>query len=144
MPSENEKLNPQIADFVIGVRTLRKIKIYPLAAGPQIKLIEKISEATAIFQKMADDVKAVGGLIGLIVQYIPEIIDQLVDEDESPEKIMSEITFTQLEDLAYLVYAMNFESIAKNLQSLFVKISIGVDAIEKVTEKQQKAPSKGQ
>lgn len=132
--SENLKLNPQIAEIEIGIRTLRKIKIYPLAAGPQLELIDKIAVVAALLSDAKNE-ETVGNLIGIIRKEIPVIVDQVIPISENPKEFLNEISIKQFEDLVLLIYQMNFESMAKNLQGLFGQIIAGAELIENLNNR---------
>lgn len=129
--SENKKLNPQIMGIEIGIRTLRKIKIYPLAAGPQLELIDKIAVAATLLSDAKNE-ETVGNLIGIIRKEIPEIVSQIIPIDENAATVLNEMSIKQLEELISLVYRMNFESIVKNLQGLFGQIIAGAEIVKEL------------
>jgi len=121
---EQDKLNPQVADFEIGIRSLRKIKIYPLSLGSQIEMSEMISQAiTKFFTEHGsdDDIAVVGFIVELVRDNLPKFIE-LTALDEKPGTVMKELTNVQALELAELVYEMNFASVLKNSKSLFEKI----------------------
>lgn len=132
--SENQKLNPQIAEIEIGIRILRKIKIYPLAAGPQLELIDKIAVVATLLSDAKNE-ETVGNLIGIIRKEIPEIVGQVIPTDEDSETVLNEMTIKQFEELILLVYKMNFESMAKNLQGLFGQILAGAELVENLSNR---------
>lgn len=128
-PSENHKLNPQIAEIEIGTRNLRKIKIYPLAAGPQLHFIDKIGTIGTMLMEARDE-QTIGNLLGLIRNEIPELISQIIPLGEKGEDVLNEMSVVQLEELVSLVYEMNFKGIAKNVKRLFGQILEGAEIVE--------------
>lgn len=132
--SENKKLNPQVAEIEIGVRTLRKIKIYPLAAGPQLELIDDIKNIASVITDFSNE-EVIGNIFGLIREKIPYIIGQIIPIGEMADKVLNEMSVKQLEGLIKLVYEMNFESIAKNLQGLFAQIITGAEVVENLSNR---------
>ena len=50
-----QNLNPQITDVEIGVRTLRKIKLYPLSVGDQMKMTAMIASTVSTFLVLCVD-----------------------------------------------------------------------------------------
>ncbi len=56
---EQRKINPQIMEIEIGIREMRKIKIYPLSMSDQLGLTNMIS--TAIAAHVAHSVKCALG-----------------------------------------------------------------------------------
>lgn len=136
MPSKQSKLNPQITSFEIGTRDLRKIKIYPLAAGPQLKLIDTLGQSAELLSEVMDDAQSVGSIIGIITTNLPEILEQVTDKNEKVEDILNEISIVQIEELVEVIYKMNFESLGKKLTGLFTKAM-------QVAEVTEKLPLKG-
>ena len=127
MPEKLEKqgkLNPEIADIDIGVRYLRKVTFYPLSAGHQLKLtsiIESVfkemvaieagnEDSTVVFFKKVLEI--VEANIGKIIEFI---------SDEEPEKLLDDMTNSQLVEVVAYVYKTNYEGPLKNLLSLFQK-----------------------
>lgn len=133
-PSESTKLNPQIAEIEIGVRTLRKIKIFPLAAGPQLQLIDKMGAVASLLMEAKNE-QTIGNLLGVIRKEIPEIIAQVIPLGESAANVLNEISMTQMEQLVKLIYDMNFESIVKNLQGLFGQVLEGAELVEELSNR---------
>lgn len=133
-PSESTKLNPQIAEIEIGIRNLRKIQIFPLAAGPQLQLIDKIGGLTALISGSGAEA-AVGNILGEIRKEIPNLVGQVIPFGEVTDKILNEMSVKQLEELVGLIYHMNFEGIAKNLQGLFGQILEGADIVENLSQR---------
>ena len=117
-----KKLNPQIHEVPIGTRELRKIKIYPLAAGHQLELTDLISDSVAAFMEIEgkgeDMIKFVSFILGLIKENIGRIIKYITEENES---ILMEISNDQLADIVEIVYKENFEGPIKKVQALFLK-----------------------
>lgn len=120
----NQKINPQVVEIEIGVRSLRKIKVYPLSVGDQLKITEVISQGISGFfvieEEQGDENKKMmrfaSFLLGLVQDNIAAILKYVTDEDE---KIMQEITNLQLIQIADIVYSVNFEGAIKNAMSLF-------------------------
>ena len=129
-PSENNKLNPQIIkDFEIGNNDLRKITIYPLTVGPQLALIKNIAEVGIGIRSAIEELE-VGTVIGLIVKYLPETIEHLVDPELDTQEVLDSLTFQQLQELGELVYKTNFEPMGKKLKGLFEKAMKAMAEVE--------------
>jgi len=125
MPNDDVRLNPQITDVDVGVRSLRKITIYPLALGDEIKLTETLSQAiTDYFEKTntiegMSDIAMVGFIVDLIKQNFEQIIGFVVDEKVNVPKLMKDVTNYQVAGIARIIYEKNFEEAAKNAGGLF-------------------------
>uniref|UniRef100_A0A6M3J8C5 Tail assembly chaperone n=1 Tax=viral metagenome TaxID=1070528 RepID=A0A6M3J8C5_9ZZZZ len=124
--TENElkKLNPQIREIEIGISNLRKIKIFPLSVGDELKLSEIIGEALKSFSSREDqsELAFASFVIDLISENFKKILGLILGPDENNEKVMSDFTNTQVLELIHLIYEVNFESSLKNAKSLFGKI----------------------
>lgn len=121
--SEDNGLNPQITEINIGVRNLRKISIYPLALGDEIKLTKTLSKAiTTYFEKSKiegmSDIAIIGFVVDLVKQNFQEIVSFVVDEDVDVKKLMGDITNFQVAGIAQIIYEKNFEEAVKNAGSL--------------------------
>lgn len=129
---EDNNINPQITEVKIGVRDLRKIKLYPLALGDQLALSDLIKEALEAFFKVEEGSEEslsvfVAFAFDLIKINLTKIL-KLIALDEDPDKLMKEITNAQVDEIAQVVYQKNFE-ILKNLKSLFGKVTKQVSAL---------------
>jgi len=119
-----EILNPDVKEVVIGVRKLRKIKIYPLSVIDQFKVTDLFTEALGLFlaNKGSDDMQFVALFIAILKTNLSKILNFVIDEDEDAEKLLSEITNNQLSLIASTLYEMNYEVISKNVSSLLKKL----------------------
>jgi hypothetical protein len=134
--TRREKVNPQITEAEIGVRILRKIKIYPLSMADQLTITDVISEAMQAFFTMQDAGKEdiSPEFIAFAVQLLKDNIDRIIEmvTGEDPEKVKKDLTNDQLSDIVTIVYTNNFEGPLKKVQSLFQRDEI----LEEVTDKQ--------
>jgi len=121
MPEENIELNPQISEVKIGKRTLRKITIYPLSLGDEIKLTGIITKAVSNAPVDGDDLAFVAFIVTLIEENLGTIL-QLVTDEEDADALMSDITNLQGGEIAEIIYDVNYDAVAKNLKGLFSKI----------------------
>jgi hypothetical protein len=119
------KINPKITDVEVGIRSLRKIKIYPLAVGDQLELTDMITEALHHFygkmEETPGDNEFVLFIISMIKKNLFKIIE-LVTCGEEKDSLLKEITNEQFVELAEKIYEVNFATVRKNLKSLFEKI----------------------
>jgi len=114
--------NPQIKDVEIGIFDLRKLKIYPLSMADQMELTEDINEVvTSFFQinEEEDNEAAFAAFfINLIKDNIPKILESIT-YNENIDEVLKQLTNQQAADIAKIVFDVNYESVLKNLQSLF-------------------------
>ncbi len=125
MPNDDVRINPQITETDIGIRNLRKIKIYPLALGDEIKLTETLSKAIAdYFEKMnavegMSDIAVAGFVVDLIKQNFEQIIGFVVGSEVDVPALIQDITNYQAAGIARIIYEKNFEEASKNAGGLF-------------------------
>lgn len=117
-------LNPDIRTIQYGKKTLQEVVIYPLSIRDQFKLTELL---TSVVQDLAN-VKTEGMtdlvFVSLIIKAIEENINKILEicADLSPEeanKIIDEMTNTQLAILVETIWECDFEPMLKKGKSLF-------------------------
>lgn len=118
----SETLNPEIRELAVGTFKLRSIKIYPLSVHCQFTFTES-------FAKLMVDFEAVpkGEEISFMISVMEEIktnIQILIDyvTEEGSEKLLKELTNSQLVQLATIIYEVNYEAEIKNVQDLIKKV----------------------
>jgi hypothetical protein len=120
MPVEN--INPQVKKVYIGRKVLRKLEVLPMSVGDQLKFGEALKSIMkrvfAIPPEQMRDAQVVQLFLDLIGENIQPLLKMVVDPMEDPETILGDLTNTQLEELAMIVYQENFESLAKKLGGL--------------------------
>lgn len=121
---DEKKLNPQITETDIGVRSLRTITIYPLSMADQIKMSDLITEALKAFllKKDQKDLAFVKFMIDLIKKNIIGILAMVSDVKPDEEDLLGEITNVQASEIAKILYEVNYEGTIKNLKDLFEKV----------------------
>jgi len=119
MSEELKDLNPQITSVKVGKRNLRKIKIYPLSVGDQIKMSDLITKMLQKFFAGSDkgDIEYVTFLLDLIKKNIIRILEYVMEEKVS-NTFLDDVTNFQLSEIAKIIYEVNYESPAKNAESL--------------------------
>lgn len=125
MPDNTEKqgkLNPEIADIEVGVRYLRKVTFYPLSAGHQLKLtsiIESVFKEMVAIEDGNEDSTVV--FFKKVLEIVEENIGRVIEFicNEEPEKLLDDMTNSQLVEVVAYVYKTNYEGPLKNLLSLF-------------------------
>jgi len=123
---EQKKLNPQITETEIGVRSLRKITIYPLSMADQLKMTDLITEGMNAFfirKEEQSDMAFVQYLVGMVKDNIGRILTMATDE-KNGKKLLEELTNAQAARIAEIIYDVNYDVIAKNFKSLFDKVKI--------------------
>ncbi len=127
-----QNLNPQITDIEIGVRNLRKIKLYPLSVGDQMKMTAMIASTVSNFlttQESKDEALMVGFFVSTINDNLAKFLSLAVGEKEQEggkfpktEEILDDTTNLQASEIAKVIYEVNYEKSVKNFQSLFNQI----------------------
>lgn len=120
---EQKRINPQIMEIGIGIREMRKIKIYPLSMADQLSLTGLISEAISahVATKTGEDMEVVAFILELVKENIGRILTMVTDEDE---KLLEEISNLQTAAIAEAVYETNYGIVVKNFKSLFEKVKV--------------------
>ena len=122
MSDDLAKLNPRIREQEVGIRELRKIKIYPLSFKDQLDMTDLIANTVQEFfiKETMTDLKFAGFIARLLNENLVKIIKLVCDED--PEQVMYDMDNTQTTELIDTIVEINFESLSKNVQSLSKKI----------------------
>ena len=125
----DEMINPQITEITIGKRTLRKVKIYPLSLGDEIKVSNIFNEVVSVLfasLSMANDenkmnmVAVVTTFFKLIRENLGSVLSLITDEDG--EQLVNEITNVQAEEVINSIIRTNFGEVSKNLKGLLEKM----------------------
>lgn len=135
---DEKRANPQITETDIGVRSLRTITIYPLSMADQIKMTDLITEALNAFylkEKQEDvaseenqegidqeNLEFVKLMIDLIKKNLKRLLAMVTDVKKN-EDLLLDMTNIQAAKIVTIIYEVNYESVAKNLKSLFEKVS---------------------
>lgn len=122
---EDKKLNPQITEFEIGIRDLRKITIYPLSIHDQTemgKLLQSSLKGLYSGEGDVEDAAFIDGIVGLVRENLPKMIELVADE--KPGEVLKDMTNVQAMALAQLIYEMNFEDLVKKVRSLLEMIPV--------------------
>lgn len=120
-----EEVNPQVKDMKIGVRHLRKIKVYPLSVADQLELTDMITEAVGVFfsleaekLKEGPPMEFVVFMFNLIKENIGEIVTKITGEEDS-DAILRDMTNDQMTEMVSIVYKENYEGPFGRLVDLF-------------------------
>jgi hypothetical protein len=125
--SDEKRLNPDIKEVEYGKKELKTLIIYPLSLGDQFKVTDMI---TKVIQEIADSQKAgqvsdyavVDVAVTSIKENIGKILSLIADlPKDKIDKIIYDLTNTQLMELVDIVWSVNFEPALKKGKSLFEK-----------------------
>jgi hypothetical protein len=153
MPEKKSKtkqkdINPQVKSVKIGVRTLRKVPVYPLSVADQLEITDLVTDAISAFFSLQVDEKMEGPpaefiafMFSLIKENIGELIVKITGEEDSDE-ILSEITNDQMAEIIAIVYKENFEVPFVKLVGLFQTETDSKMSMESILTKLQ-SPSAG-
>jgi hypothetical protein len=122
-------INPQIVEATIGKRTLRKVKLYPLSLGDEIKITNIFNEVVSVLfaaiamkeegEQSVNVVAIVTTLFKIIRENLGTVLSLVTDEDGN--ELVNEVTNTQAEQIIDTIIKVNFGEISKNLKSLLDK-----------------------
>jgi len=125
--SDEKRLNPDIKEVEYGKKELKNLTIYPLSLGDQFKVTDMI---TKVIQEIADSQKAgqvsdyavIDVAMTAIKENIGKILSLIADiPKDKIDKIIYDLTNTQLVELVDVVWSVNFEPALKKGKSLFEK-----------------------
>jgi hypothetical protein len=116
--------------MLVGTRTLREIKIYPLAFGKQLEMTDMITEALSAW--FAKDEMEEGDphnlaftqiILGIIKDNLGKIVTLATDEDQGPG-LLDDLSNLQMVELAEHILNMNYVAVAesKNVTGLLEKM----------------------
>jgi len=127
-----QNLNPQVATVTIGVRNLRKIKLYPLAVGDQMRMTTLVGSAISAFvtsKEAANEAAMIGFFLNLINNNLTKFLGLAICErpdenDKYPksEELLCDITNVQASEIAKYIFEVNYETSVKNFKDLFEKV----------------------
>lgn len=121
-PDYDSQLNPEVAVTVIGIRDLRKIKLYPLSIGDQLELDDilrgALEEVTKIDGSDQSVASFISSMMGIVRDNLPTLLAMVVDHEENAEQLMREITNNQAIEIAEIIYRQNYERLLKKGRSL--------------------------
>lgn len=115
-------LNPEIPEVEIGIRNLRKVKIYPLSLADELTLKGTISGVLSeliSMDKNPNDLTILNFVINAVAENIGKIVPMIMEGET--EEVLKEITNYQALEIAGHVYKQNFEKevFEKKLEALF-------------------------
>lgn len=130
---ELKKLNPDIREVEIGVRSLYNLHIYPLSFGQQFELSDIVTEAVLKFYqtgKEMTDIAVISFIVDVIKENAERVVKYVTDdsevggicEDAKAKSVLNLITNKQAFTIAEIIYKDNYESISKKVKDLFKQI----------------------
>jgi hypothetical protein len=121
-----KKANPRIRQVEVGIKEVRKIKLYPLSLHDQIELSDIVTESVLAFFGNEQEEKNDAQVLAFAIQTVKENLEKVLGLIADPEQNVSlkEIDNTQASVIIGEVIDMNYtnELLAKNAKSLFGKI----------------------
>lgn len=131
MPREASNLNPEIKTISVGVRKLREVKVYPLSVGDQFKLSDVITSAMQGFVSATDgaeDIAVIAVIVEMIKQNLDKVLTLVIEEkdlgEDSAQGFISDITNSQLADIATIIYEVNYAPLQKKIRGILEKIGL--------------------
>jgi hypothetical protein len=118
----SQSMNPRVRVLEVGIRTIRKIKIYPLSVADQFELSDSITEGIQLYAKEAGEsltAESVSKLIDLIRKKLPDILRLITPEEKNSKALLKELDNYQLAEIAQIVFEDNYGEPVKKLVSLF-------------------------
>jgi hypothetical protein len=124
---DKKQLNPRILHIDIGIKEVRKIKLYPLSVHDQMELSDLVTEAIlTFFPKDEDGNKSDAEILSFAFDIIKENLGRIIEIVTDPEDKVSlkDIDNAQLSVIATAIIESNYtdEGLVKNVKSLFGKI----------------------
>ena len=124
-----EKANPRIRYVEVGIKQVRKIKLYPLSIQDQMTLSDLVAETFFAFFLTEDESrkeKTDAEILSFAIETVKinlGLILELVTDPES-EVSLKEIDNAQGSQIALAIVEMNYtnEETVKNVKSLFEKV----------------------
>jgi hypothetical protein len=121
MENELAMLNPQVKEVTVGIKKLKKIKIYPLSIHDQSEMTGIIS--TSLVQlfslKDADNLKIITFVKDILQENLSKILEYITDEGAD---LMKSISNSQAIEIAEVVYDVNYGSLEKKTKMFLKKI----------------------
>lgn len=123
MSEDNRDLNPDAVTTHVGVKKTRPITIYPLSISDQMKLTDKFTEIVQQFGEFDRDnmtnEQAISFLKDFLSRNLPEVMEFVVDPEETTVPGLDEVTNNQLGQIAETIFHVNYEELIKNFKDLF-------------------------
>lgn len=133
MTDNTQDLNPQIRTVDVGIRNLRKIKIYPMSMADQSNFVELLKGAIESYLNLtaesgsfteSDLLPFIASVTKMVSENSKEFIKIVTDENEvNPDTFFDEVTNMQMSTIVKIIVDDNFEAPSKNVMSLLRTIT---------------------
>lgn len=121
---EKKQVNPRVRYVDIGIKEVRKIKLYPLSVHDQMELSDLVTESVMTFFDAGEknDIETLSFAIETVKANLGRILEIITDPDEKVS--LREIDNTQLSVVVSEIVEVNYTNniLSKNVKSLFEKI----------------------
>lgn len=143
---EQKQLNPRVRPMQIGIRTLRKIQIYPLAFGDELEMTDLINQALQAFfmgpqgqgeqegefadgdtlvEPAAADMDAdfVVFMVNMVRENFKRILELAAADEQDIDALLKDMDNYQVSEAAAIVVEQNFlGDVSKNIQGLLAQV----------------------
>jgi predicted DNA-binding protein YlxM (UPF0122 family) len=122
-----ENINPDCRELIYGRKELKKLDIYPLSAGDQLRLSNFVVKVIQEFAKQETSVKEDAQVVMIVMAAIQDNINRFLAmaadvSEEEATKLLDQITNKQLVELVEIIWETNYEDAIKNARSLLERI----------------------
>jgi len=128
----HNKINPRITVVEIGIRDLRKVKIYPLSVGHQLQMKETVAgmlEGMTGLSENTTPEQLTNFVLSFVENNISTLLSYVVNQDDlvkcgydNIDALLMDVDNIQITEIAKVVYDRNFKGLIKNVKSLFEKM----------------------
>jgi len=133
------KVNPNIRRIEIGVRELKKVKVYPLSAAYTVSLAKKVGGilmdffGTKLKSFEEEEVnKQVANLFASIIENnLEEMIENAIDLQEieavTVNEVLCDMSTEQLVEICEIIYEVNYKALVSKIIGLLPKEGTTLD-----------------
>ena len=120
------KMNPDIAHVEVGIRYLKELTVYPLAAAFQLEFAEKISKLLVdLFSTRLSDLtegeisqRLAETFLTVFRNNVSEVLEHAIDPEEMGEngwtdvsELLKDMSTKQFVEVGEIIYANNYEDL---------------------------------
>jgi len=122
MSNDSRTLNPDIKEVNVGIKEIRKVKIYPLSMTDQFKLTESLSQVINEMSSGMDlsnlaNEEVLEFMQRILSENLIQVLEYVTTEEDRPT--LDELTNNQFYEIANVLFEVNFEGLIKNFMNLF-------------------------
>ncbi len=116
-----ELLNPEIKEITVGIKKLRKIKVYPLSMADQLELTNILADSIGNLMTIKEESnwKIISFIKDVLIKNLGKILAFITDEGE---KLTKELSNSQTIALAEIIYEVNYGILEKKMINFLPKI----------------------